>query len=159
MSSQKTSVKKLSQALSLPSRQSQKSQTPYPQKAGNVVANCLGLRTFRVVPIACHRMKRLLLLVLLAAAASASDLNNDVPAAVEIDDIEFVELEEIQKMLGLDPAEPVKILTEFDEDPGENDNEEFGTLLFDSMLIDPIEVHVDDVEESNLDGKLSSNLV
>ncbi|KAF9411571.1 hypothetical protein HW555_009643 [Spodoptera exigua] len=99
-------------------------------------------------------MKSLLLVVLLAAAASASDVNDDIPAAVEMDNIEFVELEEIQKLLGLDPAEPVKILTEFDEDPGENDNEEFGTLLFDSMLIDPNEVLVDDVEESDLGGKV-----
>ncbi|XP_022834164.1 uncharacterized protein LOC111361937 [Spodoptera litura] len=84
------------------------------------------------------KMKTLLLIALLAAA-SASEVVNDVPAAEEIDNIEFVELEEIQKLLGLDPAYPVKILTENDED-----GDEYGTLLFDSMLIDPSEVQVDD---------------
>ncbi|KAF9794762.1 hypothetical protein SFRURICE_017452 [Spodoptera frugiperda] len=82
-------------------------------------------------------MNSLLLLVLLAAA-SASDVINDVPVAEEVDNIEFVELEEIQRLLGLDPSNPVKILTEMD------DGDEYGTLLFDSMLIDPPEA-LDDV--------------
>uniref|UniRef100_A0A2H1VK40 SFRICE_010607 n=1 Tax=Spodoptera frugiperda TaxID=7108 RepID=A0A2H1VK40_SPOFR len=87
-------------------------------------------------------MNSLLLLVLLAAA-SASDVINDVPVAEEVDNIEFVELEEIQRLLGLDPSNPVKILTEMD------DGDEYGTLLFDSMLIDPPEA-LDDGEELNL---------
>lgn len=87
-------------------------------------------------------MNSLLLLVLLAAA-SASDILNDGPVAEEVDNIEFVELEEIQRLLGLDPSNPVKILTEMDN------GDEYGTLLFDSMLIDPPEA-LDDGEELDL---------